>query len=323
MKKLLTLLTISTLTLSGIVAGGGYLLTNNPNQVLSTNNYQQQKQKETNPPWKEQPHKYDGTKVTEIGWKTLDDGTVQIEPFKENTTEVPAYLPPFITSLNGAFWDLESSSVKNLDKWDTSKVTDMKFIFYRAKNFNQDISTREVEVNGKKYKAWNTSNVTDMISVFDGAEKFNQPIGNWNTSNVTDMIGMFSRAKNFNQPIGNWNTSNVTNMASMFSSAYSFNQDISMWNTSNVRNMYYMFAGADAFDQDISKWNVNNVTKWDYFNWNYGNYYRPHQIPPKFRNYNPNNTKTLSIALGIVGGVVGISVLASTIYLYKRKKINQ
>ncbi|WP_434328470.1 BspA family leucine-rich repeat surface protein [Mycoplasma capricolum subsp. capricolum] len=261
MKKLLTLLTISTLTLSGIVAGGSYLLTNNPNQVLSTNNYQQQKQKETNPQLKEQPHKYDGTKVIEIGWITLKDGTVQIPTFNKYTTEVPAYLPPFITNLNGAFSQLESSSVKNLDKWDTS-------------------------------------NVTNMRSMFIYAEKFNQDISNWNTSNVTNMKRMFYGADNFNQPIGNWNTSNVTNME-------------------------FMFYRADAFNQDISNWNVNNVTKWSHFDWNYGNYYRPHQIPPKFRNYNPNNTKTLSIALGIVGGVVGISVLASTIYLYKRKKINQ
>ncbi|WP_434343985.1 BspA family leucine-rich repeat surface protein [Mycoplasma sp. 06067-C1-B144P-99-0482-3] len=163
--------------------------------------------------------------------------------------------------MNGAFSQLESSSVKNLDKWDTS-------------------------------------NVTNMRSMFIYAEKFNQPIGNWNTSNVTNMKRMFYGAKNFNQPIGNWDTSNVTNME-------------------------FMFYRADAFNQDISNWNVNNVTKWSHFDWNYGNYYRPHQIPPKFRNYNPNNTKTLSIALGIVGGVVGISVLASTIYLYKRKKINQ
>ncbi|WP_434336084.1 BspA family leucine-rich repeat surface protein [Mycoplasma capricolum] len=215
----------------------------------------------TKAPWKEQPHKYDGTKVIEIGWITLKDGTVQIPTFNKYTTEVPAYLPPFITNLNGAFSQLESSSVKNLDKWDTS-------------------------------------NVTNMRSMFIYAEKFNQNISNWNTSNVTNMKRMFYGADNFNQPIGNWNTSNVTNME-------------------------FMFYRADAFNQNISNWNVNNVTKWSHFDWNYGNYYRPHQIPPKFRNYNPNNTKTLSIALGIVGGVVGISVLASTIYLYKRKKINQ
>ncbi|WP_434343716.1 BspA family leucine-rich repeat surface protein [Mycoplasma sp. 06067-C1-B144P-99-0482-3] len=151
----------------------------------------------TKAPWKGQPHKYDGTKVIEIGWITLDDGTVQIPTFNKYTTEVPAYLPPFITNLNGAFSQLESSSVKNLDKWDTS-------------------------------------NVTNMRSMFIYAEKFNQPIGNWNTSNVTNMKRMFYGAKNFNQPIGNWDTSNVTNMEFMFYRADAFNQDISNWNVNNV-----------------------------------------------------------------------------------------
>ncbi|WP_434343643.1 BspA family leucine-rich repeat surface protein [Mycoplasma sp. 06067-C1-B144P-99-0482-3] len=173
MKKLLTLLTISTLTLSGIVAGGSYLLTNNPNQVLSTNNYQQQKQKETNPQLKGQLHKYDGTKVIEIGWITLDDGTVQIPTFNKWTTEVPAYLPPFITNLSGAFSQLKSSSVKNLDKWDTSNVKNMRYMFIYADKFNQDISN------------WNTSNVTNMEFMFYGADAFNQDISNWNVNNVT------------------------------------------------------------------------------------------------------------------------------------------
>ncbi|WBX36611.1 BspA family leucine-rich repeat surface protein [Mycoplasma capricolum] len=152
----------------------------------------------TKAPWKEQPHKYDGTKVIEIGWITLKDGTVQIPTFNKYTTEVPAYLPPFITNLNGAFSQLESSSVKNLDKWDTSNVTNMDSMFYYAEKFNQDISN------------WNTSNVTNMKRMFYGADNFNQPIGNWNTSNVTNMEFMFYRADAFNQNISNWNVNNVT-----------------------------------------------------------------------------------------------------------------
>ncbi|WP_434328469.1 BspA family leucine-rich repeat surface protein [Mycoplasma capricolum subsp. capricolum] len=152
----------------------------------------------TKAPWKEQPHKYDGTKVIEIGWITLKDGTVQIPTFNKYTTEVPAYLPPFITNLNGAFSQLESSSVKNLDKWDTSNVTDMYSMFFNASSFNQNISN------------WNTSNVTNMKRMFYGADNFNQPIGNWNTSNVTNMEFMFYRADAFNQDISNWNVNNVT-----------------------------------------------------------------------------------------------------------------
>ena len=59
--------------------------------------------------------------------------------------------------------------------WDTSQVTDMKHLFFRASAFNQDIGR------------WDTSKVTDMSSMFDGAHVFNQDIGRWNTSRVTNM----------------------------------------------------------------------------------------------------------------------------------------
>jgi len=39
---------------------------------------------------------------------------------------------------------------------------------------------------------WNTSSVTDMRYMFCGANTFNQPIGNWDVSSVVDMSSMFS-----------------------------------------------------------------------------------------------------------------------------------
>ncbi|WP_230453473.1 DUF285 domain-containing protein [Mycoplasma capricolum] len=58
---------------------------------------------------------------------------------------------------------------------------------------------------------WNTSNVTNMEYMFYGAKNFNQPIGNWNTSNVTNMEHMFDDAVSFNQDLSKWNTSKVIN----------------------------------------------------------------------------------------------------------------
>ncbi|WP_434343456.1 BspA family leucine-rich repeat surface protein [Mycoplasma sp. 06067-C1-B144P-99-0482-3] len=199
----------------------------------------------TKPPMPEKQHVYDGTKVVQIGWKTLENGTVQIKQFRPATTEVPVELPPWITSLYGAFVGLESSSVKNLDKW-------------------------------------NTSNVTDMGEMFYGAEKFNQPLNNWKTENVVDMNHMFFWASSFNQDISMWNTSNVTNMAGMFFGAYNFNQNISIWDVSNVTDMSYMFKGAQNFNQDISMWDVGKVTKWDNFGWGIFSS-KLWQIPEKFR----------------------------------------
>ncbi len=66
---------------------------------------------------------------------------------------------------------------------------------------------------------WDTSRITDMEYLFYEATTFNEPIGEWDTSNVTNMGGMFEGAKRFNQPIGKWDTSNVTDMALMFKGA--------------------------------------------------------------------------------------------------------
>ncbi len=56
---------------------------------------------------------------------------------------------------------------------------------------------------------WNTSKVTDMSYMFQYASKFNEDIGVWDTSKVTDMSGMFHYAIKFNQYIEGWDTSNV------------------------------------------------------------------------------------------------------------------
>ena len=44
----------------------------------------------------------------------------------------------------------------HISLWDTSKVTDMRLMFYQSKEFNQDIV------------GWNTSNVTNMNYIFWG-----------------------------------------------------------------------------------------------------------------------------------------------------------
>jgi surface protein len=56
---------------------------------------------------------------------------------------------------------------------------------FNYSNFNQPL-----------YK-WNTSNVTNMRYMFDSS-KFNQPIESWNVANVTNMESMFRDNKDFN-----------------------------------------------------------------------------------------------------------------------------
>ena len=75
-----------------------------------------------------------------------------------------------------------------ISNWDTSRVTDMRWMFKNAESFDQPLNN------------WDVSNVTNMWSMFDGASSFNQPLNNWDVSNA-DMDSMFYEASSFNQPL--------------------------------------------------------------------------------------------------------------------------
>jgi surface protein len=94
---------------------------------------------------------------------------------------------------------------------------------------------------------WNTSRVTNMRRVFYDRRDFNEDIGRWDVGRVTNMGGMFDGASQFNQDIGQWNVSNTTEMGAMFHRASQFNQDIGQWDVSNVENMSWMFHGAASY----------------------------------------------------------------------------
>ncbi|CCO19456.1 unnamed protein product [Bathycoccus prasinos] len=136
----------------------------------------------------------------------------------------------------------------DISKWNTEKVTNMEYMFFKTSAFNQDIGS------------WNTAQVTDMEYMFNSASAFNHDIGSWNTSQVTDMEYMFRVASAFNQDIGSWNTTQVKTMSRMFWFASAFNQDIGSWNTAQVTDMQLMFNSASAFNHDISSWTGSAAT---------------------------------------------------------------
>ena len=196
----------------------------------------------------------------------------------------------FQTSSTGFY----SKFNKNIGNWNTSKVTNMSRMFNDANDFNQNISTKAVTVNGATYTAWDTKEVTDMGLMFSSQTSrlgvFNQNIGNWNTSKVTSMIGTFQCQPLFNQDISTkavtvnavtytaWDTKEVTNMGAILGAGVGagvggkFNQNIGNWNTSKVTAMNSMFSKQPLFNQDVgtkvvtvngvtyTAWNVENVT---------------------------------------------------------------
>jgi hypothetical protein len=139
-------------------------------------------------------------------------------------------------------------------KIDTSKVTNMSWMFYDARG----LTTLDIE-------NWNTSNVTMMYQTFGDASNITTlNIGNWDTRNVTRMDYMFSGASSLKTiKVNNWNTSNVTSMYRMFGNTNALTTlDVENWNTSNVTNMGDMFNGASSLvTLNVSNWNTSNVTK--------------------------------------------------------------
>ena len=111
----------------------------------------------------------------------------------------PLLIPPFTNdTLRRAVHDYLAGGARKEDivkkygeisNWDTSRVTNMREMFYGASSFNQPLNK------------WNVSNVIFMAFMFEGASSFNQPLNNWNVSNVTYMNNMFAGANSFNQPL--------------------------------------------------------------------------------------------------------------------------
>lgn len=119
--------------------------------------------------------------------------------------------------------------------WDTSKITDMSRMFYKAYLFNQPL-------------VWDTSNTTDMHDMFYHTVSFNSPL-KFDTRRCKNMQSMFCGAEKFNQCV-NFDTSACTNMTMMFHDALEFNQPVK-FDTYNVITMNYMFQGAVKFNQPI------------------------------------------------------------------------
>ena len=140
--------------------------------------------------------------------------------------------------------DGDDEGLPHISTWNTSKVTDMSWLFSGEYTFNDDIS------------AWDTSNVTNMRNMFWKAKSFNRPLSNWRVDNVTRMDWMFNGALAFNQPLNDWRVDRVTTMSWMFHRASAFNQPLSNWRVDNVRDMNKMFEYASAFDQPLGDWKI-------------------------------------------------------------------
>ena len=108
---------------------------------------------------------------------------------------------------------------------------------------------------------WNTDKVTDMRHMFSNCKSLLSipDISKWNTSNVKDISYMFSNCESLLSiaDISKWNINNVIDLSHIFHNckSLSFLPDISKWNTSNVKDINNLFSNCESLIAlpDISK----------------------------------------------------------------------
>ena len=144
------------------------------------------------------------------------------------------------------------TEIENIDKLNTSKVTNMSCMFYNCS------SLENLDVSG-----FDTISVTNMHSMFDGCEKLtNLDVSGFDTRNVTDMTSMFWNCAGLTSlDVTRFDTSNVNNMNSMFIYCSGLTSlDVSDFDTSNVTNMYMMFRECTGLTElDLTNFNTKKI----------------------------------------------------------------
>lgn len=183
-------------------------------------------------------------------------GWMRYAGFDDHVTTRIIFTGPVVAgaSLMGLFADLPYvTSIEGLEHIDTSNVTDMGWMFDRAR------SVTSLDLSG-----FDTSNVTDMGAMFQETNSLTDlDLSGFDTSNVTSVSGMFQGANSLTGlDLSGFDTRNVVRMGRMFAGASSVTSlDLSGFDTQNVGDMGSMFAGASSLTSlDLSGWDTGNVT---------------------------------------------------------------
>nr|VZK65255.1 hypothetical protein MF5292_00428 [Mycoplasma feriruminatoris]VZR75402.1 hypothetical protein MF5294_00430 [Mycoplasma feriruminatoris]VZR97652.1 hypothetical protein MF5293_00430 [Mycoplasma feriruminatoris] len=305
MKKLLTLLTISTLLV--IPTSTSFLInkdsnvtkvtyySDNSNEVESkindiwNKNFKDKLNSAKKFKWilEELKEKLKTNNLNSVDIK-LGKETEQNNRFKFNTSG-----QKFVIKVDGKTISLEAGTVEkawkamkfrgknnnNEDAWskenefDASNWNDQNFVVYELGYYDDGEQIRAIKLPHHVVSVPKElpKEITSLRELFQDATDFNDSnIKSWDTSNVEVMESMFEGASKFNQDLDQWNTKNVSNMSFMFREATAFNGKISNWNTSKVNTMSEMFKEAKNFNQDINTKITKNKNKYS-SSWNVSN----------------------------------------------------
>ena len=166
---------------------------------------------------------------------------------------------------------------QDLSKWDTRNAINMGAMFRGTPlRYNLSSSYQNHSERGE-YIAWDTSKVTNMSFMFQHNwstiagphQGFNQDINNWNTSNVTVMHGMFSGGTYVSNKTGSFNQDISTKQVTI-GAGTSLATTYNAWDVSSVTQFGYagnttnegirqqgIFAYNSYFNQPIGNWQLN------------------------------------------------------------------
>ena len=143
-----------------------------------------------------------------------------------------------VTNMGYMFYNISNPTTLDISNFDTSKVTDMGAMFaYMTSLFTLDLSN------------FDTSQVRSMRSMFSAMYNLaTLNISHFDTSKVTDMAGMFYSVSALNTlNLSHFDTSKVTDMNHMFYNMSNLTTiNLSSFDTSKVTNMGYIFAGVSS-----------------------------------------------------------------------------
>ena len=157
-----------------------------------------------------------------------------------------------VTNMSFIFSDMSHLTTLDLSNFDTSKVTNMERMFNNMTN----LTTLNLS-------NFDTSQVTNMSNMFYNMSSLTTlDLSNFDTSKVTNMERMFNNMTNLTTlNLSNFDTSQVTNMSNMFAVTPKLTTlDLSSFNTSKVTNMERMFYGMRNLTiLNLSNFNTSNV----------------------------------------------------------------
>ena len=147
-------------------------------------------------------------------------------------------------------------SVNFGDKFDTSNVTDMSYMFANSSIKHIDLS------------ALNTSNVTNMSYMFNRAESLETVnFGNIDTSKVTEMTGLFGFCTSLTEiDLSKQDLNNVQYAGYMFQECTSLTSlKLSNKKFSNIKNAETMFSNCSSLEElDLTRFDTSNLEQISY-----------------------------------------------------------